>query len=151
MELVVTSLVSTIIIGIVYYAYSILSIQFSGYNTQSTAVKKFYLLTTALRADFERADGVTDSMAGACVIFRSKDLRICYSFSDSSIIRESSGLRDSFPLRSRQLEIGYVDDTVKLIKTFAIKLAINREWIPLLAQKTYSAKEILSAKNHAYE
>jgi hypothetical protein len=134
-------------------------------------IKKYYLLSAVWQKDFERAGTIVDTIDDRHFIFYRGDTLVRYAIGDSVIVREevgpapeavgqpweavgpvleTPGQRDSFAMRIVRVNIGYLDDSTRLIREITLNTVINGDSVLLSGAKTYSAKEIMFAQitNH---
>jgi prepilin-type N-terminal cleavage/methylation domain-containing protein len=156
-ELMITLVISSVVISIAYYSYFLVNHQFNEYRRRSMEIKKYYLLSLVWQTDFERAGTIVDTIDDRHFIFYRGNTLVRYSIGDSVIVREEAGpaletpgQRDSFAMRIVRVNIGYLDDSTRLIREITLNTVINGDSVLLSGAKTYSAKEIMFAQitNH---
>ena len=60
-ELVITLLISSIVISIIYYAYFLVNRQVGKYKDKKQSISSYFLFHKALQSDIDRADAIFDS------------------------------------------------------------------------------------------
>ena len=163
----ITLVISSVVISIAYYSYFLVNHQFNEYRRRSMEIKKYYLLSAIWQKDFERAESIVDTIDDRHFIFNNGDTSVRYSIGDSVIVRETAGPAqeapgqaretegqtgealgqpDSFAMRIVRVNIGYLDDSTRLIREITLNTIINGDSVLLSGARIYSAKEIMYAQ-----
>jgi hypothetical protein len=145
-ELMITLLIGSIVISMAYYVLFLFNRQFADYRYRVSEIRRFYLLETALQHDFEKADIIRDTLEGVGLIINYGDTLVQYSINGNLVMRESLGVVDSFPIKTKVGEVRYLNDTLPLVLKVALQVEVNREPVLLTVNKTYSAEQIMNAQ-----
>jgi len=145
-ELVVTSMVASIVIGIVYISYSIFHSQYVKNMHKGEAISEFLLLHKALQTDFDSATRITGATDTKVKHDFSDGSTVNYLFGSQAVIREKQLQLDTFKVQLVEAKIEYVSEREKMVKQLSIRLNVNDESIDALFLKSYSAKELLTIK-----
>src|SRR5688572_22329083 len=97
-ELLVVMLVSSIVIGVCYYAYLIAFQQLGGYKKVSTEVNQVVTLNLLLQTDFSESKKAIKANDGILFTF-DRDKKHQYEFAADHIIRTDSLVRDTFKIQ----------------------------------------------------
>ena len=151
-ELVMSLLISSIVIGIVYYAFLFFNKQFIGYNNKSHFTSEYLLAGTALKTDMERAEAIRDSLADFIVI---KGPMACeevvYEVARKTIVRRCGETIDSFQVENNGMQAVYVSDSVNLVRQIIFEFVINNNPMKTVFSKQYTASQLMEGEKTSYE
>lgn len=151
-ELVMAMLISSIAIGIVYYAFLFFNKQFLAYENRSQLTSDLLLAEKALQTDIERADIVTDSL-GSFIILRGNTPcdEVIYEAGGKNIVRRCGEAVDSFRIENKGMRTIYVNDSVNLVSQIVFQLVINNSHLEKSFSKQYSADQLMKGNSSVYE
>jgi type II secretory pathway pseudopilin PulG len=151
MELVVAMLISSIVISIAFYAWSLIGGQLTKRQIQSGKIMECILFQRALRRDVDRAEYIGDSADNRCLLLAMSGHAIRYWIDTSRIIRSRDGITDTFFLGGKIGSIKYVNDSLPLVRSLLIQIEINKESLVLPFSKEYTAGELIRAEKGIHE
>jgi prepilin-type N-terminal cleavage/methylation domain-containing protein len=150
-ELIMAMLISSVIIGIVYYVYIMFNHQFSNYREKANAIDEYLIFQKALQRDVESADAIKNPSANEIDCFTIADGRtVQYVFSNAFIVRSLQGAQDTFHIKNSGYEAEPVNDSTVLIKNLVLKMAVFDMPLRTTYTKIYSATQLMQQKP-AYE
>jgi type II secretory pathway pseudopilin PulG len=105
MELVVAMLISSVVISIVFYAYSLVGNQLRQRQVQSGKIMECILFQRAFRRDFEKAESIGDLANRKDLLLSLSGHTIRYLIDTPRIIRARDGITDTFFLGGQLEEV----------------------------------------------
>jgi len=150
MELVISLMISSIVIGIAYYSWLLVGRQFAGYNDRSQVINEYIMLNKALETDIDRAVLLRDSLSDVLCI-QMKEESIQYVFNEDHVVRQGEAFADTFRLGVKNISFERVHDTLHAIKKLKMSVSLNGEDIEMIIQKNYSAVELMNAEKIVHE
>lgn len=156
MELVVTMIISSIVIGMGYSAYSIIYKQYLNYKSLRTELMDVAGLNAELAANFYHCSRVLKQGENGLCFELKKDKKINFEFSEQYILRKENDLIDTFKVAAKNCVFKYLlDDTDKkasLVHTFSFDSELLKEKVHFYFEKEYSSeiviKEEITALNN---
>ncbi len=150
MELVVAMLISSMVISIGFYAFSLFSQQLVKRRARSAKVSEYLIFRRAFGRDMDLADAVTDSAEGGPLLLSVDGQELRYSMHGTYILRDKGGLEDTFYLGGGTTAVGYVD-SLPLIRSLRFLLFLNGDSVEQGFFKQYTARELMRARNTNHE
>lgn len=144
-------LISSVIIGVVYYIYILFNHQFSNYRQKANAIDEYLVLQKALLTDMEGADVISAPSATeiSCSNLPEEKM-ISYSFSNEYITRSYGEAQDTFRIKNSGYEATYFNET-DLVETLVLKLSVSDVPFRATHKKLYSACQLMKQQPPAYE
>ena len=99
--------------------------QFFSYRNRSAANNTYFLLSTALQNDFDRADAILDTPDNRHLIFTEAGTQTRYEIGQSFIVRQSNGSIDSFLFHAGEPIVTLLNDSLPLIRAITIPVFLN--------------------------
>jgi len=146
MEVTVSMLIAAIAIAITYTAAHIVSVTYGDYQKKQDHVATFSQLDKLLKQDFSRPGKIVKSADGLQVETPGGLIR--YEFADGYIVREQFALgTDTFKLDPKAVICSFEKQAVaegQNIDQLELQATLEKEEIPLIYQKTYSAQDLIN-------
>lgn len=156
MELTVAMLVSALVIGITYTAYSLISRYYSDYKLRNDEMAVMIKLDELLQKDFERADGIYQLSTG--LRLTSTMQTISYQFTPSYVLRTAAGI-DTFKVNTQDIQFyfehrplsGDAIDTQEPYRADELEFTVlyRTGKFPYHYLKQYSSENLINQKAHA--
>lgn len=148
-EMIMAMLISSVVIGIVYYIFLLLNHQFAGYQDRSAVINEYLLFQKALQTDMERADAIEYPSEKVLVLRRSVDDQpVQYDFYDNFIVRTIGDYRDSFSIQNGGCVVTRVNDSTALVEKLVLNTNMAGEHVSPVFKKQYSASQLMKSENH---
>lgn len=148
-EMIMAMLISSVVIGIVYYIFLLLNHQFAGYQDRSAVINEYLLFQKALQTDMERADVIEYPSEKVLVLRRLVDDQpVQYDFYDNFIVRTMAAYRDSFSIQNGGCLVTRVNDSSALVEKFVLNTNMAGERVTPVFIKQYSACQLMKSANH---
>jgi hypothetical protein len=144
-------MISSIIITFGYYTYFLLNKQFNNYRIHSSDINEYYLLSTTLQRDFDRANLIKDTIDNRHFILQSDSSIIYYQMVDSTIIRGLNGTIDTFRIKGNVADVQYINDSLNLIKEITLNTTLDKQVLSFSVTKKYSSKELMQGMQLQHE
>lgn len=142
-ELIMTMLISSVIIGIVYYVYMLFSHQFSNYREKANAIDEYLILKKAFQEDIDAASTIkTTSDNEVVCLGRPMVNEVHYIFNQENIIRSTAGTQDTFHIKKSGYEAFPVNNS-DLIETLVVNINLANEPFSTTYKKMYSASQLM--------
>ncbi|OKS87280.1 PulJ/GspJ family protein [Mucilaginibacter polytrichastri] len=156
LELTVVMLLSAIVIGITYTAYSIMSQSYLNFTNKNEAMGMLIRVDELLRKDFERSEAI--ALDHHLITFQDSIAIIKYQIEPDFIVR--TGLStDTFKLKTAGVWTDFesnpvtIDepstDTAQQIDELSINLLLKADTITYHYHKVYSSQNLIKANAHA--
>ena len=143
-ELVISLLISSVVIGIVYYAFLFFSKQFGLYQRKSDSVQEYFLLKGAVQNEFEKAELIIDSLPGLIAFKTSMpDQMITYRIDSNFIVRKFQETADSFRVKCENFRTIHVNDSSNLVKEIVFSVKMDNSILETTITKRYSASQLI--------
>lgn len=144
-ELLVTMLISSIVIGICYTSYQIVSKQFNDYKALNEKTVEVMLLNELIEKDFLQADSVMkDNMNVVCF---NNNNQITYNFNNNRILRKQTEVQDTFFIQSENVQLKFDDKIAEnyqsLIDELSFEAKVIGEQEHFIYRKTYAADVLI--------
>jgi hypothetical protein len=155
MEVTVAMLIASIVIGITYTVYNIVSKSYCVYNTKNKGLAQLTRLDELLKNDFEHAETISEKQDG--LLFKNQDKLISYNISPEYIVRISTST-DTFKIKSRAFNTYFEkkqltkidnDEMPDKIDELELGLLFERENILYHYYKHYSAADLMQTQDDA--
>jgi len=150
-ELVVALLISSLVIGIMYYAWSFLNHQLGKRMAVSSGITESILFERAFKRDIEWGDRVETFSDTQHILIGRQKRTIGYFIDRARIIRVTGGLSDTFSMGGRIRELRHMGNIPALISNIRIDLSVNNEQMAVYFKKEYTAEELLRAQKDPHE
>lgn len=139
-ELSVTLLISGVVMGIAYYAYSLFVAQQKKQLSKSELVQEYFLFRKAMQTDTERANAITDSSGH--LVFGSENT-VQYNFDKEFVVRSTSFSSDTFYVKCISHEFFMIDENSTLVSAVNVKFDLGKELLNADFKKNYSSRQLL--------
>jgi prepilin-type N-terminal cleavage/methylation domain-containing protein len=149
-EMIVSMMLSSIIIGIVYYSFLFFSGQIGRVRLSKKQYSEFRLLKKGLSHDFKNALAITDS-ANLVIICINSSGQTRYYFGDSAVTRYTNENVTRFDLSQVKYQPEYMKDIPKLLNSIEITLRNKSTELNFAINKIYSASDILNLELYISE
>jgi len=150
-ELIMAMLISSVIIGIVYFVYILFNHQFSNYRQKANAIDEYLIFQRALQRDLESADAITNPSVKEIDCYTITGGRtVHYEFENTFIVRSLAGAQDTFFIKNSGYEAEPFNDSTNLIKNLVLKVSVFDIPLRTAYKKIYSATQLMQQKP-AYE
>lgn len=151
MEMSIAMLVSALVIGITYTAYTLVIRSYSVYKTKNDSTAQMVRLDELLKKDFNRSDMIL--LSDSSIVFRNDSQHVVYAFKPGLMIR-SGGITDSFKFEhtpmiatfEKQSVIADTSDMRSLIDDIEFSINADKENFPYHYHKTYSSANLVKYK-----
>ena len=141
-ELMVTMLISSISIGIIYSGYDIVSKQFRTYKTTNETIAEALYLNSLMNSDFSKARDAKKNRDGFTLLDYENRSTV-YEFSEEYIVRKVSFSTDTFhlPIKNSSYSISGKDvlEDLSWIDEVSFDVTINKEVTSFHYKKEYDA------------
>lgn len=144
-EMIMSLIISSVLIGIIYSIFLIISTQVENYQQRSGAIAGFLILRNVMERDFVKASIIRASPG--LLNLNCPDENIRYEFNDEFIRRYDNNTVDSFFIKSYRHQTTYVSDALQLVTSFQAEVVVGKEKSKLIFKKKYSAVELINAEN----
>jgi len=141
-ELCVTLLISGVVIGIAYYAYSLFLYQYKKQEAKSALIREYLLFQKAMQIDMEQAENITDSISSLTFRKVSNETAI-YNFANDFIYRNTLSATDSFRIKKTKYYFSTVTGTSDLINEIHIVFDLKPGKLRANFKKIYSAQQVI--------
>jgi type II secretory pathway pseudopilin PulG len=146
-ELIVGMIISSIVLGIAFYALIIFNTGIKNYSQKSNTVNEYLLFRNVFYRDWDHALLIKKTINGICMYGKYQNYpEQEYLFDSSKIVRNSKISRDTFKLGNTLTRLELCSDEIKLIKLIQCKIYLNDQNIQFTIQKNYAALELMSAE-----
>ena len=147
-ELIMTLLISSVVIGIVFYAYLLFNNQFTRYQQKSISIDEFVIFQKALQTDLESAGVVKNIMANEIACYNGvNDKIVQYNFNSNFIIRSFEENLDSFEIKNSGCQAGFVNDHSDLVEKLIVNITIANVPFNAIFKKQYSACQLMKQEH----
>jgi hypothetical protein len=150
LELVITLLISSFVIGFTYYAFLFFRKQYNIQSTSQADYSEIYLLKKLITKDIQDARNILDTMDRS-ILIKNKSGEIVYTAGLNNVVRQAFGKEDSFYIKSASFAVGYLNDSVKLVDHIILKYKLGRMALESRFVKVYSAAELLETEINVHE
>ncbi len=144
-ELTVSLLISSIVIGITYYAFLFFTKQYNSYQRKSEEFTEYRLFKKAFQHDLESADFVADSIPNS-ILMKGDSSEVTYTWDSSAVIRQDGEVSDSFRLKNINVVVSHINDTLKSAKQIVFRFTFNKTFFETMFTKQYSAAQLMEAE-----
>jgi len=143
-ELIIGMIISTIVLGISFYALIIFSTEIKRYSRKTDSINTFLLFKETIYRDLDHSSCVKASMNGTNIYGQDQNGNALeYLFDSNKIIRNSELERDTFNLSNKLTRLTEVSDELKLIKLLQCDIHLDGQIIQFTIQKDYTASELI--------
>lgn len=144
-ELSVTLLISGIVIGIAYYAYSLFLNQYRKQEAKSSFLREYLLVQKTIQTDIDQSESITN--LGSSLMFRKvKDSKVIYNFANDFIYRETLSGTDTFRIKKTEYHFSTVNENSDLISEIQIVFDLKLGKLQANFKKTYSAQQLIGPR-----
>ena len=148
LELVVTMLITSIIIGVVYTSYFILNKTYTTYQAKNEKIDSIVQLNNLLKSDFAGSAKVLKSPTGIICFLQNKT--VIYTITPDYIVRASS-VSDTFKIASSNIATLFenkpvitTDNPQSYIDELDVTFKVLNEIIQYHYFKIYSSEELIN-------
>lgn len=147
LELLFVMILTTIILGMGYFAFSTAVKQMYVYKENSKKIAEKFLFTTFLQRDFMEAASVFKS-SDTLVFSNAMNERLQYFFSDEYIVRSTNSVEDTFFYKTQNKNEKFLDMPVDvsngLVDEIYFEIINNNEQFEIFhAVKSYGADALI--------
>jgi prepilin-type N-terminal cleavage/methylation domain-containing protein len=155
MEMTIAMLISAIVIGITYSAFSIISRSYAIYQTKNEGLAVLSRVDHLLAKDFAHAEMVSKTSDG--VAFTSRSDSVSYMFGPDFIVRKNT-ITDTFKVQTTGLGTLFESQPLNEVKTdgeqnrideLVFFIVLKDGNIPYHYQKRYSSENLLNRNPNA--
>jgi prepilin-type N-terminal cleavage/methylation domain-containing protein len=156
MEVTITMLIASILMGITYSTYSIISRSYLAFNTKNKDMAELQQLDHYLKKDFDRAEFIQKNAEG--ILLKNNDRIITYSFQPDFVLRISS-ITDTFKVKNAEIntlfeglpvDLSGSSDEQNRIDELSVSLLLQNEKIPYHYYKRYSSLNLIQRNADAF-
>src|SRR5688572_19782889 len=120
-----TLLISSVVIGIVFYAYLLFNNQFTRYREKSVIIDEFVIFQKALQTDIEWAGAIRNISTTEIACYNEvNDKIVHYNFNSDYIIRSFEEKIDSFAIKNSGCQASFINDHSDLVEKLNINITI---------------------------
>jgi prepilin-type N-terminal cleavage/methylation domain-containing protein len=155
MEVTVTMMIASILMGITYTTYSIISKSYLSFNRKNSDMAALEQLDKLLKRDFERAEIIQKETGG--ITIKNAEHTVTYEFNPDFIVR-TAGIVDTFKIKTEEIttsfeglpvnEVGSSEEQNRLDE-LGINLLYQNEKIPYYYHKQYSSVNLIQRNPNA--
>lgn len=154
LEVIITMLITAILVGITYTAYTIVSQSYLSFNSKHSELGTVLQLDKLLKKDFSRPGLIFKTSNG--IDLKGDSLMVSYSFLPDQVLR-TQGVTDTFKVKTTSMAMLFEGQPVEmtapepgtLLDELTLELIIGKEKIPYHYYKTYSSAELLQQRTNA--
>lgn len=155
MELTIAMLISGIVIGITYTAYTIIIKTYTSFHQKNDAMAELVRLDQLLKRDIAHADLLLKSADG--ISMQSDSVLVTYNFQPTFIVR-TSGIIDTFKVVAVDLNTSFENEPViefaespeqNRLDDVSFSLNFQEEKIPYHYHKNYSSLNLFNRNPNA--
>jgi hypothetical protein len=155
MEVTIAMLLSTIVIGITYTVFSIITRSYHSYNLKHEEMATVLRLDELLQKDFDRAEIVLKDTDG--IAMQNKDGLTRYRFYGDYILRVGLST-DTFKVKNDSVITSFESQVISSVERSAeqnrldeldIQFTLQKEKIPYYYRKIYSSENLINRNPHA--
>ena len=147
LELLITMVVTSIIVSILYLLFLTLSQRYEAFNRNEFEVTTISLFKNTIKRDFYRSD---------FLLLNTKELKcirngeaVIYSFGEKFIKRKAkkNNIVDTFTIKVKQIDPVFINDNkLKLLKRIALKVDFLGREIGVHLSKDYASDILINQK-----
>ncbi len=149
LELVITMLISSIVLGIGYQAMKAFNSRFGDFIKRSNQLSEYRLFEKAIQLDTDRSSAIT--WDDGLLLFKLQEGIVAYDFRHQQIMRVSADGRSVFSIEGEVNNSHYLDENSDLIDGLAISIKLLKEGIIFRLNKYYTPVEVLVTKAYRNE
>ena len=155
MEVTITMVIASILMGITYTTYSIISKSYLSFNTKNNDMAALEQLDKLLRRDFEQAEIIQKETGG--IVIKNTDHTVTYEFNPDFIVR-TTGIVDTFKVKTEEITTSFEGQPVNeagsseeqnRLDELGINLLYQNEKIPYYYHKQYSSVNLIQRNPNA--
>jgi hypothetical protein len=155
LELTITMLLTALVIGISYAAFSIVSRSYIVYQKRNDNISEMVLMDRLLKRDFSQADSILKIDSGIEMI--NQHAIVTYRIDTGTMIR-TAGITDTFKVHSYDINFAFEGQPVQemsatkelnRIDEFSFSLVFENQKIPYHYYKTYSSANLIGRNSNA--
>lgn len=146
LELIITLLISSVVIGIVYYAYLTMTKQLAARQRKSAVINEYYLFQLAINQDMENATAILKAEGTETkplVFYMQDSIRKEYRFESGVIIRSGASSVDSFRIQATHLRLKKMSDQLPLIRELRLNIQLDDQPFDVVFEKKYTSSELM--------
>jgi Tfp pilus assembly protein PilE len=155
LEVTITMLIASLLIGFTYTAYSIVVRSYSSFNHKNQDMAELVRLDEWLKKDFAHADSVEKDTAG--LVFNSIDHHVKYLFEPDFILRNEIKT-DTFKIKTENIVTSFESQPVTAFSAnreqdrlddLELDILFQNEKIPYHYHKEYSSANLINRNPNA--
>lgn len=146
-DLVVALIISSLIIGMAYFALSLFNNQFLRYLKKTTSLNDFFLFEKTWVRDWEQARYIRSKDNATFVMDYKNRASITYRMQDQWLIRTTGISRDTLPIQIQKSTVHLYNEKMNVVDQVEWVIFVGGEKIPCVYHKQYAAKDLLQLKN----
>ena len=155
MEVTITMVIASILMGITYTTYSIISKSYLSFNTKNNDLAALEQLDKLLRRDFDQAEIIQKETGG--ITIKNANHMVTYEFTPDFIVR-IAGIEDTFKVKTEEITTSFEGQSVKetgsseeqnRLDQLSFTLGYQNEKIPYYYHKQYSSVNLIQRNPNA--
>jgi len=144
LEMLVNLTIMSIIMGMIYFAYSSFVQQVIGYQKSVQEQNELTSSCVQLKMDFYTAEKVVKNDKKFTVVFYDVSKKVSYNFTDKYLIRKQLNMLDTLAVEELKVEVQKNEITNEdLVKTLRVKTRLFDEPMEFVIHKTYAPNIVL--------
>lgn len=149
MELIVGMVISTLLIGICFMAYTTLLKQFSNFKESNVTIQEITLTHYLLNKDTDKAQKIYLGHENILVFELETQPPIRYKFEKNFILRESNAVTDTLSISVSNVDITLLDQQLSrtqdaLVSGITVSLGEGDSQLEINISKEYDAAQIIT-------
>lgn len=144
-ELVVVMGLTSIVVGIIYSIFSIISTQFQNNQSSSTQYNELSLFRMMMNEEFRTSDSI--HFQNHILVLHQADSTIQYTMDEQSIIREINGRIDSLAVNVYDVQMIAHPKKTTLIQQAEFHIQTDTDSLRLIFYKNYAADAFLNTSS----
>lgn len=144
-DLVVTLIISSIIIGMAYFVLSLFNTGFINYQRKVSLLNDFFFFEKTLTHDWEKARYIKDMGEGNWQLRNDGDTVVRYLVKDKLMIRIQQENRDTLPVIVGSFKGYQFNNKMDITDRLDLTILLGRETITCSYYKRYAAKDLLES------
>ncbi|MDB5146187.1 MAG: hypothetical protein JWQ57_207 [Mucilaginibacter sp.] len=155
MEVTITMLIASILMGITYTTYSIISRSYLSFNIKNKGMAELEQLDGLFKKDFDRAEIILKETGGISI--KNTDRIVTYEFTPDFIVR-TAGIADTFKIKTEEIMTSFEGLPVNeassteeqnRLDELSFTLDYQNEKIPYYYHKQYSSVNLIQRNLNA--
>jgi len=151
LELMVTMIISSLVIGIIYTSYDFIGKQFISYKVVNEEITEAMTSNSLINRDINDAGYIQKTTGGIHIIYK-KEKSLNYIFEVQYVIREINNVRDTFSIPIFNVEMRLLNEkqlqTGGLIDELLLTTQVTGETQQFRFKKQYAADVLMELDKH---